>query len=92
MFEPFIITDHAIERYLERIGASKKEVMKRIKKDLHYSKVKRIVNKGKYRYVFTFNSKEFIFVKDNGRWILRTVIKRNRKKSEQAIQERLRTV
>ena len=65
--------------------------MKRIKKDLHYSKVKRIVNKGKYRYVFTFNSKEFIFVKDNGRWILRTVIKRNRKKSEQAIQERLRT-
>lgn len=92
MFEQFIITNHVVERYLERVGAKKKDAVRRIKRDLHYTKVKKIVNKGNYRYVFTWNSKEFIFKKDKGRWILNTVIKRSRSNNDKAIQERLNSV
>ncbi|MDG0860309.1 hypothetical protein [Staphylococcus equorum] len=92
MFENFIITNHVVDRYLERIGSKNKDVMKRIKRDLHYTKVKRIVNCGNYRYVFTLNSKEFIFIYDRGKWILNTVIKRSRQNADKAIQDRLRSV
>lgn len=88
MFENFIVTDHIIERYQQRVKVPKKEVMKRIKKDLHFSKVKQIVNKGNVRHVFTHHSKEFIFVKDHNRWILKTVIKRSRNNNPQAITKR----
>lgn len=85
MFEEYIITNHVIERYKERIGEQDKEVVKRIRKDLHFTKVKKIVNEDNIRHVFTFNSKEFIFVKNRGYWILKTVIKRNRVRQQQAI-------
>lgn len=88
MFEDFIITNHIKERYKQRIGASEKEIVKRIKKDLHFTKVKQIVNVGNTRHVFTFNSKEFIFVNDNGKWILKTIIKRNRERNPIAIEKR----
>lgn len=91
MFENYIITNHVVERYFERIGSKKKDVIKRIKRDLHYSKVKRIVNIGNTRHVFTINSKEFIFVqRRSGRWVLNTVIKRSRQNTDKAIQYRLK--
>ena len=89
MFEDFIITNHIAERYCQRIGADKKEVLKRIKRDLHFTKVKRIVNNGNHRHVFTYNSKEFIFKKDKKQWILKTIIKRSRSNNEYAIKKRL---
>jgi len=90
MFEDFIITNHIKERYKQRIGASEKEIVKRIKKDLKFTKVKRIVNIGNVRHVFTVNSKEFIFVKDGSKWILKTVIKRNRENTKKVIEKRKR--
>lgn len=90
MFESFIITDHVIDRYQQRVHVSKHEVEKRIKKDLHFSKVKQIVNKGNSRHVFTNHSKEFIFVKKGSKWILKTIIKRSRENNNQAISKRKR--
>jgi hypothetical protein len=92
MFEDFIITKHAIERYRERVSEDAKDIIRRIKRDLYFKKIRRIVNKGNIRHVFTFHSKEFIFVNDNGKWILKTVIKRNRTRNPQAIEKRLAAV
>lgn len=91
MFEHFIITNHVVERYLERVGSKEKDAIKRIKRDLHYSKVKRIVNIGNHRHIFTINSKEFIFVKKRGRWILNTIIKRSHNTNNRAIQSRIKS-
>ena len=90
MFENYFITQHAIERYAERVSFDKKDIIKRIKHDLHFSKVKRIVNHGNIRHIFTYNSKEFIFIKDGQRntWILKTVIKRSRKTQPYAMRKR----
>ncbi|PEN61630.1 hypothetical protein [Bacillus wiedmannii] len=88
MFESFVITDHIMERYLKRVAKTKKDVVKRIRKDLHFSKVKQIINNGNVRHVFTFHSKEFIFVKDGSVWVLKTIIKRNRATNEEAIEKR----
>lgn len=88
MFEDFVITNHIIDRYEERIRAKRDEVIKRIKRDLHFTKVKKIVNKGNIRHVFTYNSKEFIFVKDGATWILKTIIKHNRERQPSIIKKR----
>lgn len=88
MFENYIVTDHVIERYKERVGQAPNKVLQRIKSDLHFTKVKKIINNGSTRYVFTNNSKEFIFIKDHGIWILKTVIKRSRQKQQEAIVHR----
>lgn len=89
MFDRFIITDHFMGRYEERVGGNKKELEKKIKRDLHFTKVKRIVNDGDHRHIFTRNSKEFIFKKDGNIWILKTVIKRNRRRNPKAINQRV---
>lgn len=91
MFEKFIVTNHITKRYFERIGANKKEVYRRIQRDLHFSKVKRIVNIGNHRHIFTLHSKEFIFKKDGPNWILKTIIKRSRNDNDYAIQKRLKS-
>ena len=88
MLENFIITNHAISRYAERIGYNKNDIIKRIKSDLYFTKTIRIVNHEDTRYIFTYNSKEFIFKKSNGLWILKTVIKRNRERHYEAIEKR----
>lgn len=88
MFEDFIITNHAKERYKQRVRVSEKEIIKQIKKDLHFTKVKQIINIGNIRHVFTFHSKEFIFVKDGSKWVLKTIIKRSRSNNRQAIEKR----
>lgn len=88
MFGHFIITNHALERYIERVGYKKTDVMKHIKNDLHFTKITRIINNGNTRHVFTRNSKEFIFINNHGKWILKTVIKRNRETHKEAINHR----
>jgi hypothetical protein len=88
MFEDYIITKHAIERYMERIDYNRKDAIKRIQSDLYFKKVKRIINNGDTRHVFTNNSKEFIFKKDAGTWILKTVIKRTRHTNQFAMDKR----
>lgn len=88
MFEDFVITDHIIERYYQRVSQSEKDIKRRIKRDLHFTKVKQIVNVGNVRHVFTWHSKEFIFVKDGSKWILKTIIKRSRANNQYAIQKR----
>jgi hypothetical protein len=93
MFEDFIVTDHALKRYCQRVlhdDDEKEEVIRRIKRDLYFKKIKRIVNNGNTRHVFTWHSKEFIFVKDRNKWILKTVIKRTRAKNPKAIERRIR--
>ena len=89
MVENFIITHHILKIYKERIGSDEKETKNRIKKELHFTKVKRIINDDDHRYIFTTNSKEFIFKKGKGIWILKTVIKRSRKNTPNAINRRL---
>lgn len=91
MFENFIITDHVVERYYERVSNDRKEIIRRIKRDLSIKRVKRIVNNGNIRHVFTFNSKEFIFEKTRDVWILKTVIKRTRNNNKNAINKRIKT-
>jgi hypothetical protein len=88
MFEDFIITDHVMERYQERVSETKKDVVKRIRKDLHFKKVQQIINVGNVRHVFTSHSKEFIFAKEGFRWVLKTIIKRNRNTQQVAMMKR----
>lgn len=90
MFEDYIITEHVVERYNQRISESKSDVEKRIRRDLSYKRVKRIVNNGNTRHIFTFNSKEFIFKKGKNCWLLITVIKRNRENNSHAINRRIK--
>ncbi|MGG1916031.1 hypothetical protein ABFY54_28925 [Priestia megaterium] len=91
MFEYYIITEHVIDRYRQRVDETVENIKKRIKQDLYFKKIKQIVNKGNVRHVFTISSKEFIFVKERGRWLLKTVIKRSRKTNDLAIQQRRKT-
>lgn len=87
MFEHYIISDHVIERYAERIDGSKDNILRRIKKDLSIGKVKYIFNIGKKRHVFCEYGKQFVFEKERGKWILKTVIKRKRLENERAIKK-----
>lgn len=88
MFEYYIITDHVIDRYRQRVDENVEKIKRRIRQDLYYKKIKQIVYRGNVRHVFTIGSKEFIFVNKRGRWILKTVIKRTRKRTEIAIKQR----
>jgi len=88
MFEKFVITDHMVKRYQQRTNTVKGEIIERIKKDLHFTKIKQIVNIGNFRHVFTLHSKEFIFVRSSGKWVLKTIIKRTREENILAINKR----
>lgn len=85
MFEHFIISDHVLERYAERIDGSKTELERRIRKDLSIGKIKYIFNIGKCRYIFCEYGKEFVFQRIGKTWILKTIIKRTRKQNERAL-------
>lgn len=94
MFEQYFITKHVLEQYSKRCKCSLSESERRIRKDLRFTKAKKIVNIGPYRYVFTEHSKEFIFVRNHNRenapWVLRTIIKRSRFSNNEAINKRLK--
>ena len=90
MFEYYIIGEHVIDRYRERVDETVENIKRRINRDLYFMKIRHIVNNGNTRHVFTIGSKEFIFVKKRGVWVLKTVIRRNRKVNNRAIQHRKR--
>lgn len=92
MIEKYVVTEHAIERYCNRVQREKAtddEIKRRIKKDLHYTKIKKIITRSNIKFVFTQNSKEFIFIKRNNMWVLKTIIKRTRENNLLAINKRL---
>lgn len=85
------ITNHAIERYNERVNFSQKEIRRAIMKDLRSLKNKRIINVGSKKYIFFKNYREFVLeTKPDGTEILITVIKHKRDEKEKAIEKRLR--
>lgn len=86
----YIITKHAIERYVERTTVNTKEVRKSIMRDLKALKNKRIINVGDKQYVFYKHSKEYILQKKGSNYILLTVIKHKRGDKEKAIEKRLK--
>lgn len=92
MFEDFSIPQHIIDRYRERVDETVVNIKRRINQDLHFTKVKQIVNNGRTKHIFTRYSKEFIFVKVKGQWELKTVIKRTRKSTPSAIEKRKRQI
>lgn len=85
MFDHFIISDHVIERYSQRIDGSKDNIIRRIKKDLSIGKIKHIFNIGSKRHIFCEYGKQFVFEKERGKWVLKTVIKRKRAENARAI-------
>lgn len=79
MFEQYWISTHAKERYAQRIGGYKKlTIEESIKRDLSTFNVRLRMEKDGVIRIFTNNSKEFIFSRQNGKIILKTVIKYNR--------------
>lgn len=87
----YIISDHAVERYNERVGAYRgMSIRQSINKDLHFTRIKKIVtnHEDDTVHVFTRHSKEFIFIKDSKALILRTVIKRSRDNNKRTINKR----
>lgn len=90
---PYIIGPHVVDRYIERIGTYKgMSAEECIRKDLHFTKIKKIVNKNGDTHVFTVHSKEFIFSKEKGKLVLITVIKRNRETHKRVINKRQQQV
>lgn len=89
MFEDFLISRHIMKRYRERADETIENVKRKINKDLKWMKVKKIINKGNHRHVFTTGSKEFIFKNDAGTWILKTIIKYNRDRFPLMIKKRI---
>ena len=87
----YIISDHAVDQYEDRVGIySKMNTRQCIKADLHFSKIKKIVH-GKEDntiHVFSRHGIEFIFKKCKNNLILKTVIKRNRHTNPGAVNKR----
>lgn len=72
------MSEHGEQRYIERIGVRKNmSVQKSLEKDLHYKRIKKIVDKTDTKHVFTFGRTEFIFSKKGSKLILKTVIRHN---------------
>lgn len=84
----YIITDHAMERYAERINYNQKKTRDAIMKDLKALKNKRIINIGDKKHIFYKNYREFILQKKGNTEILVTVIKHKRSTKQQAIEKR----
>lgn len=87
MFERYFISNHAIERYRERIrlsDTSDRAVIRAIRRDLRSDKVRRIYNLTrngqKQKYVFSYNGKKFVFIYSNMKksWILESIVKYHR--------------
>ncbi len=94
MIGKFIITNHALERYEQRTNKSKQNTKHRMLRDLHATRNKKIVTIGKTTYIFysqpSTNVREFIMEEKKGKYIVTTVINRNRHDSEIAYRNRLK--
>ena len=83
-----IITDHAMERYAERINYNQKKTRDAKMKDLKALKNKRMIIIGDKKHIFYKNYREFILQKKGNTEILVTVIKHKRSTKQQAIEKR----
>lgn len=94
MIGKYFITNHALERYETRTNKSKQDTRHRMLRDLHATRNKKIVTIGKTTYMFytqpNTNVREFIMEKKGGRYVVTTIINRNRHDSEIAYQNRLK--
>ena len=94
MIGRYIITDHALERYENRTNKSKQNTRHRMLRDLHATRNKKLVYIGTTIYMFytqpSTNVREFIMEKKGGKYIVTTIINRNRHDSEIAYQNRLK--
>lgn len=84
----YIITDHAMQRYAERINYNQRKTRDAILKDLKALKNKRIINIGDKKHIFYKNYREFILQKKGNTEVLVTVIKHKRSTKQQAIEKR----
>lgn len=87
IFGKVYFSDHAIERYRQRVlshknldeSMPKKDVISMIFRDIDYKHVKEIVSfKDEYKFVFTRHNTEFIFKREKNIWLLITVIRYKR--------------
>ena len=94
MIGKYIITQHALERFDQRTNKSKQDTMKRMLRDLHATRGKKLVYIGDTTYMFytqpNQNVREFILKSRNGKYYVTTIINRNKEDSEIAYQNRLR--
>ena len=94
MKQQYILTDHAIQRYESRTNKSKQNTKHRMLRDLHATRNKKLVKINKILHVFytqpSTNVREFIMEEKNGKYIVTTVINRNRHDSEIAYRNRLK--
>lgn len=80
----FVITNHAKQRFLQRLGRrresniSNEGIEKTIQKELTIKRIRYIIDIDDYKYVFLKNGKEYRFKKHNNTWILLTIIRHTR--------------
>lgn len=88
----FKISNHAYDMYGKRIHSTRRGIGKAINRDLRTLNIRNIVraeeNGEKMIYVFTRNSKEFIFVEGRSGLVLKTVIKRTPDDTRLTIEKR----
>lgn len=85
----YYITSHALRRYNERVNYIKEQTTRKsIEKDLRTLNIRYIIRTDCKVYVFTKNSKEFIFTKGDDGLYLKTIIKRNREDTIKTIHKR----
>jgi len=73
------ISEHSIERYVERIGIRNNMSFKKsVEMDLSYKKIMRIINVGKDKHIFTIGKREFVFEKKGSNLVFKTAIRHNR--------------
>ena len=88
----FKISNHAYDMYDMRVHRSRQAIGRAINHDLRTLNIRNIVkaeeNGEKLIYVFTRNSKEFIFVDGRLGLVLKTVIKRNPEDTRRVIEKR----
>lgn len=88
----FKISNHAYDMYDMRVHKSRKAIGQAINHDLRTLNIRNIVraeeNGEKLIYVFTRNSKEFIFVDGRLGLVLKTVIKRNPEDTIRTLEKR----
>jgi hypothetical protein len=88
----FKISNHAYDMYDLRVHKTRKAIGRAINHDLRTLNIRNIIrveeNGEKLIYVFTRNSKEFIFVDGRFGLVLKTVIKRNPEDTQRTIEKR----
>ena len=88
MRERYVVSWHSMMRYVQRIGGTMEEVHNSIKYDLATSRIKKTIDINEHRHLFDRDNREFIFVKGKDSWVLKTVVKREEKETQEIIRKR----